>query len=96
MSPVKYEDYTCGQIAREAREVDRQSEYLRKYLRHEATADKWQMGVGLAVTWPALLFLEGGDGPEATSYANLKGEKIALEKIADDKKCGVLYQASRG
>jgi hypothetical protein len=46
------------------------------------------MGIGLVLFWPALLFLEGGDGPEATEYANLKGEYEALRENSVSKKCG--------
>lgn len=48
------------------------------------------MGIGLAVFWPALLFLEGGDGPEATEYAQLKGEYEALRQNSVQKRCGIV------
>ena len=45
------------------------------------------MGVGLILFWPALFFLEGGDGPEAQEYARLKGEREAIERSSIKKKC---------
>jgi hypothetical protein len=52
----------------------------------EAGADTAQMAIGLVLFWPALFFLEGGDGPEAAEYARLKGEYEALRKIAVQRK----------
>jgi len=39
-----------------------------------------------------LFFLEGGDGPEAAEYGRLKGERDALEKVAIQKECGIIFQ----
>jgi hypothetical protein len=36
-----------------------------------------------------LFFLEGGDGPEAAEYAQLKGEYEALRTAAVEKKCAM-------
>ena len=47
------------------------------------------MGVGLVLFWPALIFLEGGDGPEAAEYAQLKGNYEALQDNAILRKCGI-------
>lgn len=53
----------------------------------EADADDAQMGVGLLLLWPTLFWLEGGDGPQAVEYSQLKGEFATLEKVAIEKKC---------
>jgi hypothetical protein len=45
------------------------------------------MAIGLILFWPALFFLEGGDGPQAAEYARLRGEVDALERVAIVKKC---------
>jgi hypothetical protein len=45
------------------------------------------MAVGMILFWPALFFLEGGDGPQAAEYGRLKGERDALERVAIQKKC---------
>jgi hypothetical protein len=58
-------------------------------LKKEADADGAQMAVGLVLFWPALLFLEGGDGPEAAEYAQLKGEFEALRENSVQKKCDI-------
>jgi hypothetical protein len=58
-------------------------------LESERTADNWQMGVGLVLFWPSLFFLEGGDGPEAAEYSQLKGEYEALRQTSVAKQCGI-------
>lgn len=47
------------------------------------------MGIGLVLFWPSLLLLEGGDGPEAAEYAQLKGEFEALRTNTVQRKCGI-------
>jgi len=47
------------------------------------------MGVGLLLFWPTLFFLEGGDGPEAAQYADLKGEFEALRQASVQKCCEI-------
>ena len=58
-------------------------------LKSERKKDNAQMGVGLVLFWPALIFLEGGDGPEAAEYAQLKGNYEALQDNAILRKCGI-------
>ncbi|WCE30068.1 hypothetical protein [Vibrio sp. SCSIO 43137] len=62
---------------------------LYQKLDSEHSKDSWQMGVGLVLLWPTLFFLEGGDGPEASEYAQLKGEYKALHDNAIIKKCSI-------
>jgi len=45
------------------------------------------MGVGLVLFWPALFFLEGGDGPQAAEYSRLRGEVDAMRRAAVHKEC---------
>ena len=89
VSPLKYKDYDCDQLAMEMDYVGQRTTKLYQRLKDERTADNWQMGVGLVLFWPALFFLEGGDGPEAAEYAQLKGEYEALRDNAVTKKCGI-------
>ena len=90
VSPLKYQDYDCQQIAMEMDYVGQRTSELYGRLKKERNADNWQMGLGLAVFWPALFFLEGGDGPEATEYAQLKGEYEALRQNSVQKRCGIV------
>ncbi|HET6629716.1 MAG TPA: hypothetical protein VFG91_08065 [Woeseiaceae bacterium] len=86
---MKYRDYDCDQIALEMDYVGQRTNKLYARLKSERTADNVQMGVGLLVFWPALFFLEGGDGPEAAEYAQLKGEYEALRENAVQRKCAI-------
>jgi hypothetical protein len=87
VSPLQYKDYDCDQIAAEFERLSRRITQLYNSLESEADADDVQMGVGLLLLWPTLFWLEGGDGPQAVEYSQLKGEFSALEKVAIQKKC---------
>lgn len=78
VSPFQYSAYTCDQIDNEIIAVDTRADALARRLHRRASYDAQRMGVGLLIAWPALLFLSGGDGPQATEYAQLKGQKDAL------------------
>ncbi|MGO2279319.1 MAG: hypothetical protein ACTH5U_10965 [Pseudomonadales bacterium] len=60
----------------------------------EASADAWQMGVGLVLFWPALFFLEGGDGALQSNYALLKGKYEAVSTQYNRKGCADTTQES--
>ena len=89
VSPLQYKDYTCEQIGMEMQRVSRKVAELRGTLDKEASNDAAQMGIGLILFWPALFFLEGGDGVNASQYSHLKGEFEALEQVAIQKDCGI-------
>lgn len=89
VSPITYKDYDCDQIALELQRVTRRAGELQGNLDKKAGGDAAQVAVGALLFWPALFFVEGGDGPEATEYARLKGERDALEQVSILKKCGV-------
>lgn len=92
VSPEKYKEHDCQQIRAEAERVSARVAELHKDLKVKADNDAGQMAVGLVLFWPALFLLEGGDGPEAQEYAQLKGEKEALEAASNEKSCGVSFQ----
>ena len=89
VSPLKYKDYDCDQIALELDHVSQRTTKLYHRLKKERKADNWQMGIGLVLFWPTLFFLEGGDGPEAAEYAQLKGEFESLRTNSVQKKCEI-------
>lgn len=90
VSTVPYEQYNCQQIGAEAERVNRRASDLHGSLQKTASNDNAQMAIGMVLFWPALFFLEGGDGPEAAEYGRLKGEKEALERVAIQKQCGMV------
>lgn len=92
VSPIGYVRYDCDQIAMESDRISRRINTLYAQLKEEADADEWQMGVGLILLWPTLFWLEGGDGPEASEYRQLKGEYAALQHASVTKKCGFEFR----
>ena len=89
VSPLKYKDYDCDQLALEMDYVGQRTNKLYQRLKAERTADNWQMGIGLLIFWPTLFLLEGGDGPEAAEYAQLKGNFEALRSNSVQRKCDI-------
>ena len=87
VSPLKYKKYDCDQLVEEMDHVSHRTASLYTTLDKKASNDAAQMGVGLFLLWPTLFFLEGGDGPEASEYSNLKGEFKALRTATVTKKC---------
>ena len=88
VSALKYSSYDCQQLGMELDYVGQRTNRLYNQLKAEQKGDQWQMGVGMLLFWPALLALEGGDGPNAAEYAQLKGEYEALRQNVVQKRCG--------
>jgi hypothetical protein len=91
VSPTPYRSWDCGQISEERGHVESRCATLYSQLKKEANGDKWQMGVGAVLFWPALFALEGGDGPEAAEFAQLKGQYEALRTVSVEKKCDIEF-----
>ena len=89
VSPLKYKDYDCDQLAMEMDYVGQRTTRLYHRLKKERKADNWQVGIGLVLFLPTLLLLEGGDGAEAAEYAQLKGNFEALRTNSVERKCGI-------
>ena len=89
VSPMQYNGYDCAQVVAELDRVTKRANELNAALKEKADNDSTQMALGMVIFWPALFFLEGGDGPEAAEYARLKGEKEAIEKTAIAKNCAL-------
>ena len=45
------------------------------------------MAIGHILFWPALFFLEGGDGPQAAEFSRLMGERDAIDRVSRLKDC---------
>ncbi len=96
VSPFKYRNHDCEQIAEELHYVSRKTEELYSSLKNEAGKDTAQAAgftalgfFTLGLGWLGLATLEGGDGAEAVEYANLKGEFNALRRASLDKRCNL-------
>ncbi len=93
VSPLKYRDYDCDQIAAEMDHISARTAQLYGSLNQKAVGDAIQMGIALGLFWPAIFLLEGGDGVEAQEYSRLKGEFEALRETAVQKKCACAQYA---
>ena len=91
VSPAQYEGYSCEQIQADMKVITRRSADLYEELRLLRNGDNWQTAAGALVFWPALLFLEFGDGPEANEFASLMGQFDALETVYGRKGCEFGY-----
>ena len=87
VSTLQYKD--CDQLAMESDRISRRVNELYMNLKRTADNDSAQMAVGMLLFWPALFFLEGGDGPEAQEYSRLKGEYDAIERVAIKDSCEI-------
>lgn len=89
-SDLRFQDWSCKQLAMEAETIDRKISMLYGQLKKKAGDDQAQMAVGLILFWPALFFLEGGDGPQAAEYTRLKGDREAIDRVARFKDCSII------
>ena len=96
VSPLLYKDYSCEQLTMEMQRVSRRAAELYGSLDQKAGLDSAQMGIGLLLFWPALFFLEGGDGMQAAQYSRIKGESETLEQVAIQKNCGIAIKTDAG
>lgn len=93
VSPLRYANYDCNQIAQEMGYLEQRTNLLYQNLQRKRTNDNWAMGLGMVLFWPALFALDGGDGPEATEYAQVKGEYEALRQNSVEKSCNINMQS---
>ena len=89
VSPLTYRTYDCDQLAMESDYINRKAQQLYTSLDKKATNDAIAMGVGMVLFWPALFALSGGDGPEATQYAELKVKMEAIQATSIQNKCSL-------
>jgi hypothetical protein len=91
VSPVKYDAFSCDQIAMERAAVAHRANVLYHSLKKRSNADAAKMGVGAVIFLPTLLFLKG-NGPKAAEFARLKGDYTALRINAEDRGCGIAFE----
>ena len=90
VSTMKYEEYDCKRLMREAEEVDIRLRQVTGTLQSMANTDAALMTVGLIIFWPALLALPATGGKaEEQELARLKGEADALTRALKEKNCDV-------
>jgi hypothetical protein len=89
-SDIRYQDWACRNLALEATSIDKRISELHGQLKKKAGDDQAQMAIGLILFWPALFFLEGGDGPQASEFSRLKGERDAIDRVSRFKDCSAV------
>jgi hypothetical protein len=94
VSPQKYANYDCQQLALEASNIERKVNDLYGHLKKENSKDKWATGVGVVLFWPALFFLAGNENVNEVEYAQLKGEYEAIQSAQVQKKCTISTPAT--
>lgn len=90
-SPVLYENLSCKQIGEEATRVSARAAEASGAQDAQANRDNVTTAVAIVVFWPAAFFV-GGDRQLSAELARLKGEMIALEQAAVNKKCGIQFR----
>jgi hypothetical protein len=93
VSPLKFQTFDCSQVAVEQAGIEQRTTTLYHSLKSRNNSDKWMMGVGLVVAWPALLFLKGNNSAQNAEYAQLKGDYEALRQTSIAKKCDLAFAA---
>ena len=79
-SGLKYEEYSCSQLATELASLARRENQLVAAQEQRIKTSQMQ-----AFWWG----YGQGDGIEASEIANVKGEKEAIRKAVDTKKCSI-------
>ena len=87
VSPQKYANYDCQQLAAEAANIERKVNDLYGHLKKENSKDKWATGVGVVLFWPALFFLAGNENVNEAEYAQLQGDYEAIQSAQVQKRC---------
>ena len=79
VSPMKYQSFTCQQLAAEATRVSAAATAAAGQQDSQVTKDAVATTVGVLIVWPAL-FLIQGDKQNVAQLAQLKGEMDAIER----------------
>lgn len=94
VSPVAFSNYTCPQLAQEAQAVSSRAAMLSGQQDQKRTNDAIATTAAVVIFWPAA-FLVGGDKQTAAELAQMKGQMIAIEQAANQKRCGIQFQGQR-
>jgi len=90
VSPYKYRDFTCEDIALEALALNNRFLVSQGKTAREAKVDSAQLALGLTLFWPALFFLDENN-LESQSYSLMKGQMRALTVVSESKNCNVKF-----
>jgi hypothetical protein len=91
VSPVGYQNYSCGQLQQEAQNVSQRAAVAAGQQDKARKKDTIKTTIGVVLFWPVLLFNEG-DGAKANELANLRGQMKAIRQASEKKNCGFVFQ----
>lgn len=94
VSPMQFADYSCSQIADEARRVSARAAQAMGTQDQQAANDQAAMAVGMILFWPALFALGGNSNANEAEVARLRGEMQALEQANIQRNCGIEFQTT--
>lgn len=92
-SAERYADYDCNQIRQEMARVGVEAGKVAGVQGRLAVQDFVVFGAAVATFWPALILLAGDDKEDELGH--LKGQEVALEKVAIEKRCPVAEELAR-
>lgn len=90
ISSSKYGGYSCSSLRAKGRQVSKEAQRVAGKVQDRSTDDALMTGVAIVLFWPAAFFVKG-DGPEAEQYAQLIGERQAIEEASKRKGCGIKF-----
>lgn len=88
VSPHKYKDYSCEEIAVDMRGIGKKLGISYSEAQSERNKDVAIATVGTVLFWPAFLFLDG-DELDLSRFGHLKSEMEALTTAAELKNCNI-------
>jgi hypothetical protein len=89
-----YSSFDCNQIRQEMARVGVEAQKVANVQGRLAVQDFVVFGAAVATFWPALILLAGDD--KEHELGRLKGQQVALEKVAIEKRCPVAEELARG
>jgi len=92
-SAERYADYDCNQIRQEMARVGVEADKVAGVQGRLAVQDFVVFGAAVATFWPALFLLAGDDKED--ELGRLKGQQVALEKVAIERRCPVAEELAR-
>ncbi|MCK0100988.1 hypothetical protein [Pseudohalocynthiibacter sp. F2068] len=94
ISPLQYQNHSCGQIFTEAQHVSFRLAQAAGIQNQTANDDTGNMVGGILFWLPSFLFIKG-NSEAAAEVARLKGHMEALEQANHQKRCNIPFRKVR-
>lgn len=89
-SSALYQNLSCEQLVTEAQTISNRAHESAGLEKRHRVEDTVAVAAGVVIFWPALFFTHGADAT-AAQVAQLKGEMEAIERAANAKNCGIVF-----